>query len=163
MGSNKDDDSKSLSEKAKSDLKKEVKSYQVSEAKWNTERSIFDKLPDHEKPFPIEPFPHERQRLPFKMTDEDRMRRKVYLESQELTDREPIRSEELERIMYNPIRRFYRLPTDRFFNALAPVLGAHRVPLFRYLIPKAIMGYILLCTAWYNIKYNQEVNKHFKH
>ena len=77
----------SPAEKAQYQLKKEIKSMKVQEAKWNKEPTIFDKVPDHERPFPIEPFPHERQRIPFKMTDEDRKRRQIYLESQQLTDR----------------------------------------------------------------------------
>ena len=150
----------SPAEKAQYQLKKEIKSMKVQEAKWNKEPTIFDKVPDHERPFPIEPFPHERQRIPFKMTDEDRKRRQIYLESQQLTDREPVRVPELERMIYNPIRRLYRLPTDRLFNALAPVIGAHRVPFARYIVPKLFLGYLIGVAGWYNIKYNTQVTPH---
>ena len=48
------------------------------------------------------------QQKPFKMTDEDRHRRAKFLHAQELTDREPMNVPELERMIYNPIRRLYR-------------------------------------------------------
>ena len=142
----------------KLDLKKELKSLKVEQAKWTQEPTIFDKLPAHEKPFSIEPLPNERQRIPFKMSDEDRMRRKIYLESQALTDREPIRVPELERQLYNPFRRLYRAPTDKLFKALGPLLGEHRVPLYRFVVPKLFMGYLAGCVLWYNLKYNNPVS-----
>ena len=92
------------------------------EAKWAEPKSIYDHLPPHQKPFSIEPFKSDRSRLPFKMTDEDRMRRQKYLHAQELSEREPVRVNELERLLYNPIRRLYKLPTDRLFTKLIPVI-----------------------------------------
>ena len=148
------DEKKSLAQKA---VKKEVSFIQVERAEWTQQPTAFDHLPPSEKPFPIEPFPNERQRLPFKMTDEDRKRRKIWVESQELTDREPIRVPELEKMIYNPIRRLYRLPTDRLFNSLAPMVGEHRVPFLRFCIPKIFLGYIGACLLYYQIKYNTQV------
>ena len=142
----------------KLDLKKELKGLKLEQAKWSQEPTMFDKMPAHEKPFSIEPFPNERQRLPFKMSEEDRMRRKIYLESQTLTDREPIRVPELERQIYNPFRRLYRLPTDKLFNALAPLIGSNRVPVARYVVPKFFLAYLTGCVLWYNIKYNYPVS-----
>ncbi|CAF0798322.1 unnamed protein product [Brachionus calyciflorus] len=136
-------------------LKAEIKKLSSQEAKWTHEPTAFDHFPAHEKPFPIEPSPNERQRLPFKMSDEERLRRKIWVKSQELTEREPVRVPELEQMIYNPIRRLYRAPTDRLFQKLAPIVGEHRVPFFRMVVPKLFLGYVGACVLWYNIKYNQ--------
>ena len=155
QASNLDEDvRKDLAKKA---VKQEAKSLLSSEGKWAQPPTAFDKLPAHEKPFPIEPFPHERQRLPFKMTEEDRMRRKIWLHSQELTEREPIRVPELERMIFNPIRRFYRAPMDKLFAALAPAIGESRVRMARTIVPKLLLGYVFGCVAWYNFKYTKTV------
>ena len=142
---------------AKEKLRKETGEYSVHEAKWIQPPTIFDDLPAHEKPFPIEPFPHERQRLPFKMSDEDRLRRKKFLQSQELTDREPVHVPELERMLYNPIRRFYRWPADKFFNYMGPIIGEQKAKVGRILIPKLLLGYVGACVLWYQFKYNKIV------
>lgn len=145
-----DDQRKALS---KQSHKSEVASLMSQQAKWSAEPTQFDHLPAHEKPFPIEPFPHERQRLPFKMSDEDRMRRKIWVKSQELTEREPVRVPELETMLYNPIRRLYRGPTDKAFSLIAPLVSEHRVPLFRFFVPKLFLGWLGACALWYNVKY----------
>lgn len=144
-------------QESKRALKKEIHDLLSQEAKWSQSPTAYDHLPPHEKPFPIEPFRNERARLPFKMSDEDRARRKAFLHSQELTDREPMRVPELEYMIYNPIRRLYRQPTDRLFNALAPIVGQHRVPAFRWLVPKFFLAWVGGCVIWYNIKFNQQV------
>ena len=97
-------------------LQKEVSNLKTSNAKWSATSTIFDKLPVNEKPFSVEPFQNERQRIPFKMTEEDRIRRRAYLHAQELTDREPMNVPELERMIYNPIRRFYRYVINKVLN-----------------------------------------------
>lgn len=99
-------------ENANKNLQKEVSEMKSINAKWSATQTIFDKLPANERPFSIEPFQNERQRIPFKMTEEDRLRRKAYMHAQELTDREPINVPELERMIYNPIRRLYRYDCD---------------------------------------------------
>lgn len=144
-------------EALKQNLKAEVKKLLTQETKWTKESSAYDHFPANEKPFPIEPYPNERQRLPFKMSEEDRQRRRIWVKSQELTEREPVRVPELEQMIYNPIRRLYRGPTDRLFQALTPILGQHRVPLFRMIIPKLFLGYVGACVIWYNFKYNNGV------
>lgn len=149
-----DDQKKELSKKS---LKKEIHSLLSQEAKWSQSPTAFDHLPPHEKPFPIEPFRHDRQRLPFKMSDEDRARREAWVHSQELTDREPVRVPELEYMIYNPFRRLYRLPTDRLFNALAPIVGEHRVPAYRFVVPKLFLAWVGGCVIWYNLKFNRQV------
>lgn len=141
----------------KKNLKAEIKNLLNQETKWTKESTFYDNLPAHEKPFPIEPYSHERQRLPFKMSEEDRQRRKLWLKSQELTEREPIRVAELEQMIYNPIRRLYRGPTDSLFQKLGPIFGQHRIPFFRKVIPKLFLGYLGACVVWYNFKYNKIV------
>lgn len=148
---------------AKRALKREIHDLLTQEAKWTQSSTAFDHLPPHEKPFPIEPFRFDRERLPFKMSDEDRARRKAWLHAQELSDREPIRVPELEYMIYNPFRRLYRLPTDRLFNALAPILGEHRVPAFRWIVPKIFLAWVGGCIAWYHFKYNRVVSIIFKY
>ena len=143
-------------EAAQAKLAHERKIFKIERAEWTEPKSDFDHWPPEERPFPIEPFPHERQRLPFRMTDEDRQRRKAWVQSQQLADHEPVRVPELETMIYNPIRRLYRVPTDRLFQALTPVLGGpNRAPVFRYLFPKLIMGWVLGCSLWYQLKYNR--------
>ena len=144
-------------ELAKKEHAKEVEHLQLKPAKWIQPKTIFDNLPEHEKPFPIEPFPNERSRLPFKMTDEDRMRRKIWLHSQALTDREPVQVPELQTMIFNQIRRLYRTPTDKFFNLLGPFIGEHRVRATRTFVPKMFLLYLSGCVLWYNIKYNKTV------
>jgi hypothetical protein len=141
-------------EHATQNLNQELHRMNSEESKWTSSPTAFDNLPPHEKPFPIEPFLHERQRLPFKMTDEDRLSRSKYLHSQELTDREPMNVPELERMIYNPIRRMYRLPADKLFNALGPFIGEQRVRPARVLLPKLAMLYMSGVFLWYQFKYN---------
>jgi hypothetical protein len=155
-------DADKVKDLAKSKLSIERSKLKTEEAVWTQQPTEFDRFPPHEKPFSIEPFPHERSRIPFKMTDEDRLRRKTWVQSQELTEREPVRVPELERMIYNPIRRLYRLPTDRVFNALAPLIGEKRVPIARYVVPKVFMAYLAGCVFYYNVKYNKPVCFRFK-
>ncbi len=162
MVSSKDLTTKPLSDEKKAELSKqklehEVHDMNVKQSTWTSTPTAFDSLPPHEKPFPIEPFAHERSRLPFKMTDEDRLRRKKYLHSQELSDHEPRNVPELERMIYNPIRRLYRWPADKLFNSLAPVIGEGTVRPARVLVPKLFMLYLSGCFLWYQFKYNKPV------
>lgn len=135
-------------------LGQEVAQMNKTQAGWTAAPTAFDAWPAHEKPFPVEPFHHERSRLPFKMSDEDRQRRAKFLHAQELTDREPMNVPELERMIYNPIRRLYRWPADKLFNSLAPVIGEQRVRPFRVLVPKLAMLYMSGVFLWYQFKYN---------
>lgn len=144
-----------LKDVAVSRRNKEVSSMTKTASTWSSTPTAFDNLPAHEKPFPIEPFHNERSRLPFKMTDEDRKRRSAFLHSQELTDREPMNVPELERMIYNPIRRLYRAPADKLFNALAPMIGEKRVRPSRVLLPKIAMVYLSGVFLWYQFKFNK--------
>ena len=168
-------------EVAKRDLKSELHTLKTQEAKWTRTKSVFDHLAPHERPFNIEPFPHDRQRLPFKMTDEDRLRRKKWLESQTLTDREPVRVEEINKHIRNPIRRLYSMPMNFAFKLLAPVFvriilikilkynnkyiyfflikkgNTEALALSRWLVPKVLFCYFMGVVGWYQIKYNRPV------
>jgi hypothetical protein len=144
-------------EAARAKLAEECHRLSMQRADWTDTTTVYDHLPKEEKPFNIEPFPNERQRVPFTMTDEDRKRRKIWVESQQLADHEPVRVPELETMIYNPIRRLYRVPTDRLFQALTPVLGGpNRAPFFRAVIPKLFMGWLGGCALWYHYKYNRQ-------
>ena len=124
------------------DYKSEIKSLKEQPVKWTKPSSPFDHLPPHERPFNIQPFGNERSRLPFKMTDEDRLRRKKWIESQTLTDREPVHVEELERQIFNPIRRLYRAPADKVMKLLVPVVV--RIILKKKLIFVSIFSFKLI-------------------
>ena len=63
----------------KRDSNSEVEKLMSQPSKWTQPKTQYDHLPPHERPFNIQPFPLERNRLPFKMTDEDRSRRQRYL------------------------------------------------------------------------------------
>jgi hypothetical protein len=162
MVSNKNDDGghsvQSVDEVRKDLVTKERKSMGIQRAKWVEPKTIYDDLPAHEKPFNIEPFPNERQRLPFRMTDEDRKRRSVWLESQQLTDREPVYVPELDKMIYNPIRRLYKVPTNKFFDSLVPIVGHEAAPALKFIVPKIFLAWIAGCTIWYNFKYVQPVS-----
>lgn len=147
---------------AENKLSHEVHEMNAKQATWTSSPTAFDNMQPYEKPFPIEPFANERSRLPFKMTDEDRMRRKAYLHSQELTDREPMNVPELERMIFNPIRRLYRWPADKLFASLAPVIGEQRVRPARVVVPKIFMLYMSGCFLWYQFKYNKTVSNFCK-
>lgn len=62
----------------------------------------------------------ERERL-IGMSDEERAWRKQWLKDLELHN-EPVRVPELETKFFNPIRRFYRMPLDKFEALVTPVL-----------------------------------------
>lgn len=142
-------------EEAARRLAAERKTYKTEKAEWAEETTVYDHLPKEERPFNIEPFGHERQRVPFKLSDEDRRRRQAWVESQTLADHEPAYVPELQRMIYNPIRRLYRLPTDKVFQALAPIVGEHRAPMLRYVVPKLFIGWLTGCAVWYHLKYNR--------
>ena len=63
----------------------------------------------------------ERERL-LGMTDEERAWRKQWLKDQHLSPTEPAYVPEYYKQRINPIRRFYRMPLDKMFAPLVPVL-----------------------------------------
>lgn len=63
----------------------------------------------------------ERERL-LGMTDEERAWRRQWLKDQHLSPNEPAYVPEYYKQRFNPIRRFYRMPLDKLFAPLVPVL-----------------------------------------
>lgn len=63
----------------------------------------------------------ERERM-IGMTDEERIWRKKWLDAQKLAPEEPIIPKGYYETMYNPIRRFYQAPMNKFQNMLEPVV-----------------------------------------
>lgn len=63
----------------------------------------------------------ERERM-LGMTDEERAWRKKWLKAQELAPEEPVMPKEYYKEMYNPIRRFYMAPMNKFQNTLEPFM-----------------------------------------
>lgn len=80
---------------------------------WLARQEIYKKMYYRKSKYPpmsIEPFPHERQRLPFQMTAEDRALRQQWLRDQQLTPREPRYVPE--NIPRNFFRRVFGYPWD---------------------------------------------------
>lgn len=61
----------------------------------------------------------ERERM-LGMTDEERAWRKKWLDAQKLAPEEPVMPKNYYKEMYNPIRRFYQAPLNKFENFLEP-------------------------------------------
>lgn len=64
----------------------------------------------------------DRARLGPNFTEADRQWRIKYIKSQDLHPNEPFEVPELERVHYNPIRRFYRVPMNLFENAISKII-----------------------------------------
>lgn len=62
----------------------------------------------------------ERERM-LGMTDEERAWRKKWLQAQVLAPEEPVIPKDYYRQMYNPIRRFYKWPMNKFQDILEPI------------------------------------------
>lgn len=95
----------------------------------------------------------ERERL-LGMTDEERAWRKQWLKDQELTAREPVVPKDFYKERFNPIRRFYMAPLNKFENALTGSVGAQRAFTIRYFTGKALMAVTALYCTFYYFKYN---------
>lgn len=63
----------------------------------------------------------ERERL-LGMTNEERSWRAQWLKDQHLAANEPVTVPEYEKLLMNPIRRFYRAPLDKLQSVLLPVV-----------------------------------------
>lgn len=106
------------SEPVKFDVNSHISS---SKKEWLKRQEIYRKMYYGKSKYPpmlIEPFPHERQRLPFQMTAEDRALRHQWLRDQHLTPNEPRYVPELR--PRNFFRRTFGLPWDALTKALAP-------------------------------------------
>lgn len=75
-----------------------------------------------ERPMSIERrMARERERM-LGMTDEERAWRKKWLKAQELAPEEPVMPKNYYKEMYNPLRRFYMWPMNKFQNMLEPIV-----------------------------------------
>lgn len=94
---------------------------------WEEQRYLYphdyrDKFPIWERDFNIEPFKFERSRLPFRMTNEERLWRKQYLQDQVLAADEPKNVPNLDKLHKNPIRYRWMVFWDGIFNKIRPVV-----------------------------------------
>ena len=94
---------------------------------WEEQRYLYphdfrDKFPVWEREFNIEPFKFERSRLPFRLTNEERLWRKQWLQDQVLAADEPKYVPNLDKLHKNPIRYRWMLFWDSLFNPLRPIL-----------------------------------------
>lgn len=88
------------------------------------------------------------------MTDVERAWRKQWLKDQILAPNEPVHVEEYWRERTNIFRRIYRMPLDKIYSMLTPVLGASRAADYRYITGKlGLIGVGILCGHYY-FKYN---------
>lgn len=74
----------------------------------------------------------ERERL-IGMTDEERAWRARFVKSQELAPDEPIKPKGYNKLYYNPLRRFYRVPLNKVENALTPLMVGQE-SFYKYMI-----------------------------
>lgn len=96
-------------------------------------------------PMIIEPFGHVRQRLPFKMTPEDRALRLQWIRDQEISPKEPRYVPEL--LPRSPIRRFLGAPWDMVTKLIYPLIVSsccwctiENTPLMYFLLPSCLDG-----------------------
>lgn len=64
---------------------------------------------------------HERERM-LGMTDEERAWRKKWVDAQKLAPEEPVMPMGYYKTMYNPIRRFYKAPMNKFQDTVEPYI-----------------------------------------
>lgn len=106
------------------------------------------------KPMPIAGrLTSERERL-LGMTDEERAFRRQFLKDQILSPNEPRKVPEMYKILYNPIRRFYRWPLDKLEATLEPVLGATKAQFSRFLLGIGALAVATIYWFAYYAKYN---------
>ncbi|EZA57193.1 hypothetical protein X777_01799 [Ooceraea biroi] len=110
---------------------------------------------DGDRPMSIERrMGRERERL-IGMTDEERAWRKKWLDAQKLAPEEPVVPKDYYKTLYNPLRRFYRAPMNKFQNALEPVVGQVGALVLRNIISKTVMGIIGVYCIYYHLKYHR--------
>ncbi|OXU17051.1 hypothetical protein TSAR_013922 [Trichomalopsis sarcophagae] len=88
------------------------------------------------------------------MTDVERAWRAKWIKDQELHG-EPIIPKDYYKERYNPIRRFYRYPMDKFEAALSPLIGANKALITRHFIAKLSFVIMTCYGAHYYQKYNR--------
>ncbi|XP_012522447.1 uncharacterized protein LOC105828569 [Monomorium pharaonis] len=96
----------------------------------------------------------ERERM-LGMTDEERAWRKKWLDAQKLAPEEPVMPKGYYEEMYNPIRRFYMAPMNKFQNMLEPFTGHTVAYVTRHFLSRAAVGIIGIYCFYYHLKYNK--------
>lgn len=110
---------------------------------------------DGERPMNIERrMGIERERM-LGMTDEERAWRKKWLDAQKLAPEEPVMPEGYYKEMFNPIRRFYMAPLNKFQNTLEPLVGYTAACVTRRVIGKSVIGIFGIYCIYYHLKYNR--------
>ncbi|EFN85855.1 hypothetical protein EAI_12507 [Harpegnathos saltator] len=95
----------------------------------------------------------ERERM-LGMTDEERAWRKKWLKAQVLAPEEPVMPNNYYKEMYNPLRRFYKWPMNKFQNMLEPVIGPTPALFTRHIISKTAIGIFGVYWLYYHLKYH---------
>ncbi|KAG6795447.1 hypothetical protein HZU73_09230 [Apis mellifera caucasica] len=96
---------------------------------------------------------NERERL-IGMLEEERQWRARFLKSQNLAPDEPLMTKEYYKQLYNPFRRFYKLPFNKFEALLSPLIGKTPAVVIRNTTSKLIMTIVGIYCGWYYFKYN---------
>jgi len=106
-------------------------------------------------PFNIEPFPHERERLPFKMTVVDRALREQWVKDQHLSPNEPRHVPEI--FPKNVFRRMYGTPWNFVATKLSTsgLTSEGGAAVFRFFTPKLAMYFVGVSFIYSYFKNNQ--------
>jgi len=108
------------------------------------------------------PMGEERYRLSVGMTDEDRQLRKQWLKDQMVAETEPIHIPGLYEARYNPLRRFFNIPSHTVEQYLVPRIGEHAViakGIMKGLFGIVCFGYFLRHYSLYHT-YDWEKGRH---
>jgi len=123
--------------------------------RWQIERQIYQNFFNRGSrypPFSIEPLPYPTDRTGRAMTDEERFLRKQWLKDQVLAADEPRNVPELNKV--NNFRKLYKIPLNAMEGALATVMKPVVANYLRVVLPKAVLGYMVVLFGYYQIRYN---------
>ncbi|CAF0943786.1 unnamed protein product [Adineta ricciae] len=128
---------------------------------WEEQRYLYphdirDKFPVWEREFSIQPFKYERARLPFRMSNEERLWRKQWLQDQLLAADEPKNVPNLNKLHKNPIRYRWMVFWDSVFNRLRPVVGNNTASILRQVVPKLLVIHLGVCSWIYMALYHKQ-------
>jgi len=113
------------------------------------------KAMDGERPMSIvRRVARERERM-LGMTDEERAWRKKWLDAQKLAPEEPVIPEGYYKQMYNPIRRFYMAPGNKFQTMMEPLMGKPAAYILRHTLTRLTAGIVGIYCIYYHLKYNR--------
>jgi len=104
-------------------------------------------------------FKNERERLGPDFTEADRQWRIKWYKDQNLHPNEPYYVPELERALFNPLRRLYRAPLNYVERSVfTPYMGPSKAWIARKLIGLGVMSWMVGTYMWYSLKYNNANN-----